>query len=249
MTRITAAPRRGFPQQLFERRIAELAAEGGPIKIIEAGCGRAWGLSLEGVNYHLTGIDVDAEALRARRDEGGDLDEAIVGDLRTTTLDAESYDVIYCAFVLEHIHGAQDVVDRLTDALRPGGLFIVRIPDRDSVWGFVTRLTPFRFHVLYRRWFTGDKMAGKPGHAPYATSYDKIVSHRGMTAYCAERGLEVLDEYSSSFYLQDIGRMRYIVGPIARLISVLSLGRVTSSHNNLNFVIRKPVAASAGTHA
>lgn len=241
MTQIMAAPRRGFAQQLFERRIAELAAERGPIEIIEAGCGRAWSLSLDGVEYRLTGIDADADALRARREQVGDLDEAIAGDLRTIALAPATYDVAYCAFVLEHIHGARDVLDRLVEALRPGGLLIVRIPDRDSVWGFVTRKTPFRLHVLYRRWFAGDKQAGTPGHAPYPTAYDKVVSHRGMNAYCAEHGLEVLDEYSSNFYLQDIGRLRYVVGPLVRLIGALSLGRIKSGHNNLNFVIRKPL--------
>jgi SAM-dependent methyltransferase len=241
MTQIMAAPRRGFAQELFERRISELAAKRGAIKIIEAGCGRAWSLSLEGVDYHLTGIDADTEALQARREEAGDLDEALAGDLRTVLLDAESYDVAYCAFVLEHIHGARDVLDRLTDALRPGGLLIVRIPDRDTVWGFVTRMTPFRLHVLYRRWLAGDKNAGRPGHAPYPTAYDKEISHRGMNAYCAERGLEVLDEYSSGFYLQDIGRMRYVVAPMVRMIGALSFGRIQWTHNNLNFVIRKPL--------
>jgi len=241
MAQLIPAPRRGFVQQVFERRIRELAAERGKLKIVEAGCGREWSLSLEGVDYHLTGIDADAEALRARCETVGDLDEWHVGDLRTLSLEPAAYDVIYCAFVLEHISGARQVMDRFVEAVRPGGLIIIRIPDRDSVWGLVTRLLPFRMHVFYRRWFAGDKMAGKPGHAPYPTAYDRIVSYRGMTAYCAEHGLEVLDAYSSNFYLQDIGKLRYLVAPLTRLISALSFGRVTARHNNLNFVIRKPV--------
>jgi SAM-dependent methyltransferase len=240
MDRILPAPRRGFVQQLFEQRIRELAAQHGRIYILEAGCGREWGLSLDGVDFHLTGIDSDEQALRARREQVGDLDEWFAGDLRTIELKPQSYDVVYSAFVLEHVEGAGEALDRFTEAVRPGGLIILRIPDRDSVWGLVTRMTPLRVHVLYRRWFAGDRTAGLPGHAPYHTVYDRVVSHRGVNAYCSERGLEVLDEVSSNFYLQDIGRLRYLVAPLVRLIGLLSLGRVTAHHNNLHFVIRKP---------
>jgi hypothetical protein len=40
------------------------------------------------------GIDVNADAVRMRRTETGDLDAAIVGDLRVTSLPAGSYDVV-----------------------------------------------------------------------------------------------------------------------------------------------------------
>jgi 2-polyprenyl-3-methyl-5-hydroxy-6-metoxy-1,4-benzoquinol methylase len=43
--------------------------------------------------------------MRMRRTETGDLDAAIVGDLRVTILPAGSYDVVFSLFVLEHIAG------------------------------------------------------------------------------------------------------------------------------------------------
>ena len=68
-----------------------------------------------------------------------DLSETIVGDLRTVALPAASYDVAFSTFVLEHVTGAEQVLDRMVAAIRPGGLLLVRIPDRDSVFGFITR--------------------------------------------------------------------------------------------------------------
>src|SRR6185437_11416268 len=80
---------------------ARLNALGGPLRILEAGCGRDWPLHVS-VPYTLTGLDLDPDALAARTD----LDEAIIGDLRTAELPAHSFDVVYSAFVLEHVSGA-----------------------------------------------------------------------------------------------------------------------------------------------
>jgi hypothetical protein len=35
------------------------------------------------------------------------------------------------------------VLGRLIPAIRPGGLLLLRIPDRDSVYGFATRHSPY----------------------------------------------------------------------------------------------------------
>ena len=37
-------------------------ATGSPLEILEAGCGRAWTVPLAGVQYRLTGIDLDEPA-------------------------------------------------------------------------------------------------------------------------------------------------------------------------------------------
>jgi SAM-dependent methyltransferase len=239
MTQIALQPEYSFDRQVFERRIEELATDDSKIDILDAGCGRRWPLSLAGVQYRLTGIDTDEEALRVRRDQTGDLDEWIAGDLRTVELGEAAYDVVYCSFVLEHVAGARTVLDRFTAALRPGGLLILRIPDRDSVFGFLTRITPFWVHVLYRRWVKGNKNAGKPGHEPYPTAYDQVVSRAGIGAYCADNGLEIIDEYGSDFYLRELGPWRMVIVPLVKVVEALSFGRLTARHNNLSFVLRK----------
>ncbi len=75
--------------------------DGKPIRILEAGCGSKWLLDLTVVEYTLTGVDVYERDLEIRKNKTKDLDEAIVGDLRTVALDADAFDVIYNSFVLE----------------------------------------------------------------------------------------------------------------------------------------------------
>jgi len=206
-----------------------------PLEILDAGCGRKWPLRLS-VPYRLTGIDADAEAMALRRKTRSDLTTAIVGDLGTAQLPTSSFDVIYCAYVLEHVQGADRVLVNFLDWLKPGGLMIIRVPDRDAVYGWITRRSPFWLHVLYKRWIGGVKNAGKPGFDPYPVFYDQAISRPGMAGFCRKHRLELCEVRGVSSYL---GKSR--LAPIAGICcSWLSLGRLPWRYNNLLYIVRKP---------
>jgi len=166
---------------------------GGPdcLRILDAGCGRMWTWDLQGMPFHLTGLDSDADALRLRVEQRGDLDEWLAGDLRTVPLPPGHFDLVYSAYVLEHVDGAELVLDRMFDTLRPDGLMVIKIPDGDSVYGFLTRITPHQVHVLYKRWIRRKPLAGTPGHGPYPVVYDNVISLDGITAWASARDLEI----------------------------------------------------------
>lgn len=225
--------------ELFERRIRKYhQSTQGPLRILEAGCGRRWTLDLTGVDFHLTGVDLNADGIHARTD----LDEAIVGDLRTVSLPAGCYDIVYSSFVLEHVASAEQVLDTMIAALRPGGLLLLRIPDRDSVFGFAARHSPHWLRVQYMRRIRGAKLAGTPGRGPFPCVYDHVVSWRGINAYCAAHALQITDACSANFYLDALGRLAKPADRVLRLIAAMSAGRLTADHSNLAFVIRKPPA-------
>jgi SAM-dependent methyltransferase len=225
--------------QLLERHIRSRASESHVIQVLEAGCGREWYFGMDGIRYELTGLDLDAEALDARRLQKRDMMHAIVGDLRTADLPADKYDVIYNAFVLEHVSGAETVLKNFVRWLKPGGLVIIRVPDRDSVQGFMARYTPHWFHVLYYRWAWHMKDAGKPGFAPYPTIYDAVVSRTGLHGFCERNGLRVIDEIGVGSYRRGHGWISRITPAIAKAISLLTLGRIHADYVDLTIVARK----------
>ncbi|HEY8580116.1 MAG TPA: class I SAM-dependent methyltransferase, partial [Beijerinckiaceae bacterium] len=149
------------------REIENLArARGAPLRILEAGCGQKWSLDLGTAAFHLTGVDLDKDALDIRLNQRRDLHHAIHGDLATVDLPKNAFDVIYCSYVLEHVPDADVVLGRMYEWLAPGGLLVLRLPAPESFRGFVTRVTPHWFHVAYYRWVKGQKNAGRPGHGP-----------------------------------------------------------------------------------
>jgi SAM-dependent methyltransferase len=154
--------------------------EDAAIEILEAGCGHRWLLRLEGKRYKLVGVDLDKDALESRKNVKKDLDEAIHGDLRTIDFGSRRFDVVYSAFVLEHIAGAEEVLTRMVSWLKPDGIIVIEIPDPDTVKGRVTKITPHWFHVFYYRYILGKKHAGQVGYGPYRTIYEPVVSRKGI---------------------------------------------------------------------
>jgi SAM-dependent methyltransferase len=228
---------------LLTASVQELGRRRGALEILEAGCGRKWPLLLDGVTYRLTGVDLDPHSLEHRKNGERDLHEAILGDLREVSFPDGRFDVIYSSFVLEHIVGAEGVLDRFGRWLKDGGLLLLVIPDRDSVWGFVARVTPFWFHVFFKRYVQGHRDAGKPGHAPYPTVHDPVVSRKGLRRYCRDHGLTMRHECGRQFRPKRFGALVRVT--IAAL-HVLSLGALAKDHSDLVLVLQKggPVEAA-----
>ena len=228
--------------ELLERCVRALFDGKTELSILEAGCGPSWPLRLNGVKYRLTGVDLDEAALHRRKTVARDLDEAIVGDLRHIDFGSRRFDVIYNAFVLEHVADAARVMENFGRWLRPGGLLIVLLPDRDTVFGFVTRMTPLWFHVMYHRYLLGKKNAGKAGYGPYPTYYEPIVSRRGIREFCINHRFQVVEERGLCTYEIRRTAGTRLVRAIARAVSALSFGELPWRYNNLTYVLKKQPA-------
>jgi len=233
-------------RDLLEAHIKRLAQNGEVLQILEAGCGREWYFGMDGVKFELTGVDLDAAALQARVSDKKDLTRSIVGDLLTVDLAPESYDVIYNAYVLEHIPTAEKALDNFVRWLKPGGVLILTMPDRDSAYGFMTRLTPHFVHVLYYRYAWKLKDAGKPGFAPYRTFYDKVVSRKGIREFAAKHGLRVREELGYGSFWRGNGIFPLLTTSIAKFLSIFSLGRIHSRYVDLAYVLEKPAETKEG---
>jgi SAM-dependent methyltransferase len=204
------------------------------VRIIEAGCGRRWPQQLANPTAVLIGIDCDEAALALRND----LTEKHTGDVRTIGLPRESADVVYSYYVLEHVQHADQALANFVSWLRPGGVLIIGVPDRDSVYGFLTRMTPHWFHVFYKKYVDRYTRAGQPGFGPYPTYHEPVISLRGLRDFCAAHDCEVLHELKTCYYLTS-GKSRGVKKLVAMVVSALSLGKLSWRHDNLCVIVRK----------
>jgi SAM-dependent methyltransferase len=230
-------------KKLLEKSIKNLYDGKTELIILEAGCGRNWPLNLSEIKYKLIGVDLDEEALKSRVLEKKDLDEAIVADLQFFDIGNRNVDVIYNSFVLEHVENAELMLENFIKILKPGGLLIIKLPDRNTVFGFITRITPFWFHIIYYKFICNFKDAGKPGFGPYPTYYNKIVSRNGIQDFCQAHGLLINEEYGFCTYanqnnIKNTVKNR-LVRVIAFLVSKMSLGILPWKYNDLTYVITK----------
>jgi SAM-dependent methyltransferase len=211
---------------------------GQPVALLQAGCATA----ADGIDLALlretgcelstdlvdTGDQVVAAAIASQSPLAG----CILGDLRTVPLPPRSYDIVHCSLLLDRIPHAELVLDRMVAALKPGGLLLLRTPDRDCAAGFIDRVLP----QWLRRLDWRNQHPGEPG--PYPAIYEELVSARGIQSYVLRHGL-VIAEHGS---LSGPAAGRRAAGPLAArtLVARLSGGRLTASHDELTYVIRRP---------
>lgn len=203
---------------------------GRPLSVLRAGCLTPLAdLELErltAVESTVITADTDHPLVRAVLGEPAS-SEAVLGDLRTAPLRPRTFDIVYCALLLERMTNVEVVLDRLVGALRPGGLLFLRFTDRDSAVGLLDRMLPMPARrALWRRY-----RPGRPG--PFPTVYETAVSARGIQGYALMRGLVITARST------DQAEPR-IATTACNVISRVTRGRITAGHDELLYVIRKP---------
>jgi 2-polyprenyl-3-methyl-5-hydroxy-6-metoxy-1,4-benzoquinol methylase len=224
--------------ELIQKYIKEKAETVDILQIMEAGCGRKWPIDLTGIQYVLTGVDRDEVALELRKNIKKDLHKAIVGDLLTVSI-PQKFDIIYNAYVLEHIEEAEKVLSIFDKWIKNQGIIILLIPDPHSVRGFITRFTPHWFHVFCYKYILKIKNAGEKGYAPYPTYYSPVVSRVGIRDFCAKNHFLIKEEYGFSYRVYGKGLIAHFIKPFAFLISLFSLGKLSYQHCNLLYILEK----------
>ncbi len=233
-------PFRTFGQETawIEEVVSAHATTRGPLEILEAGCGAKWALRLDGASFRLTGIDLDMAALELRRDEVADLDCAVRADLTHAPFAAASFDVVYSAFVLEHVVGVVRMLENIDRVTRPAGLVVLRFPDRDSVFGQVARLTPHRTHIWFYRWILRRPLAGSPGRHPFPTVYEKAMRRDEVKRFFSERGYDLVGERRCRPFSEENGPFWDAVRFALRLVGRVG-PRVSGEHTNVTLIVAK----------
>jgi SAM-dependent methyltransferase len=96
--------------------------------ILDIGCSSGGFLgSLAGGSWKLYGIEIaDAMASRARVSTGA---EVFVGDALSAPFAPQSFDVVTCFDVLEHVYEPRRLLQKALEWLKPGGIFYTMLPN------------------------------------------------------------------------------------------------------------------------
>lgn len=161
----------------------------GRLAIYEAGGGSSSFLPMDVLGRsHVTVVDID-------EDQVGNntyADEAILGDVQTYRFDPETFDVVICYNVIEHLPDVEAALLNFRDALKHGGMILIGAPNPRSLSGVVTKYSPHWFHVWFYRNIRGIKTAGLPGEAPFPTFFHPLVTLSNLETFAAAHGLEMI---------------------------------------------------------
>lgn len=218
--------------EVFAQSVREYAysSAGRPISLLRAGCVTPLdelGLGrLRDGGFEISVVTVDQDHPAA--------DEITVGDLRVIPLSPRSFDIVHCSLLLDRISHVPLVLDRLCAALRPGGILLLRIRDRDCAAGFLDRVLPgWARRALWTRMYPG-----QPG--PFRPVYEPTASIRGIESYTLMRGLVIAQRKTTRTLPASPVRLVRCVSLLRAFVAAASRGRLTDAHDEALFVLRKP---------
>ena len=161
-------------------------AEAGHLDVLDAGCGNRFPFRLR-QRLQITGIDISPESMQR---PGGPA-RRIIGDIQTYRF-AQSFDLIVCMNVLEHVPHPERAIDNLSSALKPSGLIVLSFPNPLSLKGLITKFSPHFVHVFILKRVFGYAKAGQRGYAPFPTYLRFALATRSTLRRLSKGGLEVL---------------------------------------------------------
>ena len=165
----------GFRIDPLDAAFSDCAKDG--MAVLDAGCGGARGCAREAhwKKMYITGADADPAVMH-----NPFCDKKVVCDLSELPFEKESFDLIHCRWVLEHLENPLKVFREFARVLRPGGRLLVLTPNAFHYSTIISRVTPHWFHQW---WLKGQG-------DPFKTYY-RANSAGKLRRLCTESGFEV----------------------------------------------------------
>lgn len=127
---LISASGQNSPQRWRERKAALLPHKQSGA-LLDLGCSSGAFLeSLKSNGWKLHGIEMSTESAKVAEARSGA--QVFVGDILEAPFRRESFDVITCFDVLEHLYEPQRIMARIEEWLKPSGIFYVLVPNVDS---------------------------------------------------------------------------------------------------------------------
>jgi SAM-dependent methyltransferase len=219
-----------------------------PRRVLEAGGGRVAHFWLPR-EARLVVLDLSAAQLRGHPVA----DDRIQADLHRLPLSCECVDLVVCFNVLEHLEDPGRALGHLARVLRGGGLLLIGAPERTSLKGILTRLTPVRVHRAFYRYVVGKADTGEGHYDAFETPFRPLVSLGPLASRLRREGLQV--EWSrrydgaAAFHITAGDWWRRLASlpyyAIASLGWLISLGRWPAVASDFLILARRDPGAAA----
>lgn len=182
--------------------------------ILDLGCSSgAFLKALGSKEWDLYGIDMSIESAKRAQAESGT--KVFVGDILDGPFPHSTFDAITCFHVFEHLYKPREVLSKVFEWLKPGGIFYVLVPNIDSAGA----------HIFRSYWYALELPRHVFHYSPKSLSM--MASSFGFEVVSLATRREVFIEESTRYVIDDIfRRMRIHRVPLANATAPSLMFRV-----------------------
>jgi len=227
----------GLPDPWVSQRLGEFLLPG--VRCLDVGCGDgqaavAW---MNGRGSEYVGVDVSEEAVARARSIG--LDARHIEDASALPFEPNSFDVVVCLEVLEHLFAPAEAATEILRVLKPGGVLVATVPNA-AYWARRIELG------LLGRW----KPMGNPDSLeyPWRDPHIRFFTAGALTRMLVRVGFE---RPTIGGHMGSVGghlpwnRKNHLRKPPSRIYGFLQRKRPSFFGFRLHAIARKPEATSA----
>jgi len=213
----------------------------GKLAIYEAGGGSTSFLPLNVLRRaHVTVVDIDEDQIR----NNDYAQETILGDIQTHRFARDSFDLVICYNVIEHVPDVEAALNGFCQSLKQNGMILIGAPNPRSLSGVITKYSPHWFHVWFYRHVRGDKNAGLPGCPPFPTHFHPLVTLSNLETFANRHGLQMIyrKQYESPRYPEMRRRkplLAALVDAAAKAMNFFLPGKTDVRHGDYHVILRK----------
>lgn len=181
----------GDSPERWSGRVKEIAQYKSGGSLLDLGCSSGGFLkAMRGPSWELSGIEMsESVASHAESVSGA---QVFAGDILDAPYGPASFDAITCFHVFEHLFKPQEVLRKVAEWLKPGGVFYVMVPNIDSAGG----------RVFGSYWYALELPRHLYHYSP--KSLRRMAASVGLEEVSMTTGRELFIEKSVHYILDDI---------------------------------------------
>jgi len=168
-----------WDDDLYRVRLLEFINDETDVLDLGAGAGILNQMNFRGIARHICGIDLDPRVL-----ENSFLDDAKVSDGKTIPYPDESFNLVFCDNVFEHLSDPLEVFNEVKRVLKPEGLFLFKTPSKFHYMPIISTVTPHWFHEKF------GKILGREPDDTFPTHY-RVNSRKSVKSFAAKAKFSV----------------------------------------------------------